>query len=85
MMHCVAGRQYKTGGNLQDGQEECGVFYWDPEVTAKILPAVFLSDFTSTGKMSFSRWIRKSTSYGGLLWLQYLGTTSNWVISGWSI
>lgn len=22
----------------QDGQEECGVFYWEPEVTAQILP-----------------------------------------------
>lgn len=41
MMHCVAGRQYKTGGNLQDGQEECGVFYWEPEVTAKILPDAY--------------------------------------------
>lgn len=25
----------------QDGQEECGVFYWEPEVTAKILPDAY--------------------------------------------
>lgn len=25
----------------QDGQEECGVFYWEPEVTAEILPDAY--------------------------------------------
>ena len=25
----------------QDGQEECGIFYWEPEVTAQILPDAY--------------------------------------------